>query len=397
MVATIGIAVHRKAARLAVLERRGRTFALVLERRWDRAAVGTLPELLRAVLSEVPASLKKARVALALSPGDLACADRWIPLEGIQSANLARIGPAMCEARCAGETVETLAVDLVPAGQAVQAVALSRESLEAIVHAASGFPLALVTSIPSVLSSFFPDLSLTCEGEAFEIRSGAWRARPVDSVEETSGNLTVGSLEVPAVLAPAVAVALIDPDEVPNALRATPAGRPTFVRRHRDALLGIAAAAALCLASLGVRFHQELRSERAGIESARRAELELWRRFLPSDEPRPGKLLRIMSDRLRGLGEGSGSDPTPSALGFWSEIAAHFPDPDALGLTLDALDLASDGGRLLARVPAAVEDPLKNASQLEGHLARSRKLRLRGDYEVREGEVQIRLRLDYRP
>ena len=73
------------------------------------------------------------------------------------------------------------------------------------------------------------------------------------------------------------------------------------------------------------------------------------------------------------------------------------PEPEALGLTLESLDLAPDGGRISARLPAVKEDPLKNASQLESRLNQSSRMTARGDYEVRDGQVQVRLRMDYKP
>jgi hypothetical protein len=104
-----------------------------------------------------------------------------------------------------------------------------------------------------------------------------------------------------------------------------------------------------------------------------------------------------MRERLSDLGEIPGSTDFPSALAFWGEIGKRMPDPEAIGMTLESLDLAPDGGRISARVPAIQGDPLKNASQLEGQLNQSRKMAARGDYEVREGQVQVRLRLDFRP
>jgi hypothetical protein len=157
----------------------------------------------------------------------------------------------------------------------------------------------------------------------------------------------------------------------------------------------VLAAAALLLAAVGVFFHRRARQEEADLRAVRQGLADLSTRLLPDRPAADPGLLRALKFRLADGADGAGAPP--SALAFWSELARHFPDPEAIGLTLESLDLAPEGGRLSARVPAAADDPLKNAARLEGELNQSPKVRTRGDYEVKDGQVLIRLRMDYKP
>jgi hypothetical protein len=391
MALILGAAILRRSASILLVQQTGRAASILFERRLDRAPGSTPAEMLRALLTMAPAPVREELLVIALSPADLACSDGWTLPEAMPD----RVGPSLCEPRCASETLETLIVDAPISGRAVQAVALDLQRTNALLDAAGARTLAVVTAVPAALATF-GTVSLTQGGERIEVHGSSWRAYPVDGPDEP-GTQKWRDLEIPNTQAAAFAAAVCDPDAVPNLLHAIPKHRKTWVHRLRDPLVNVGVAAVLCLAALGVRFHRDAILERNETAAARRVEKELWQRYLPAEEPREGHLLKAMQDRLADLGEGGSGPEFPSALAFWGEIGRQMSDPDALGLTLESLDLAPDGGRIAARVPAVKEDPLRNASQLEGKLNESRKMSARGDYEVRDGQVQVRLRMDYRP
>jgi hypothetical protein len=337
---------------------------------------------------------------VALSLADLACGDAWDLPDAMRGKAAARVLESIGEARCASETLETLVVDAKHSDRRIQSVAMDRAQFQTLLDVLAGYSPALVTAAPLALAEVFDPASFTCGGEAFSIAdepSGrSARAFPSDS-PDTTGALNWNGASIPFEDAVAFAAAVCDPEQVPNLLNTQARYRKTFARRFRDPLVSVAAAAALCLGALGVRFHRDVVREREELAAARRAELELWARYLPSQEPREGRLLRSLRERLDDLGESAGAAEFPSALAFWGEIGKQMPDPEALGLTLESLDLAPDGGRISARLPAAKDDPLKNASQLEAKFNQSSKMTARGDYEVRDGQVQVRLRMDYKP
>jgi hypothetical protein len=356
-------------------------------------------ELLRTLLESLPPQYHRSRLTLALSLSDLACGDSWTLERALPAKTASKIQTAMCETRCASETLESLAVDSAHSHNTMQAAALDRASLGALVDVARGFNLALITAVPAALAAVFETIEMSQGGERVQVFLGpqgpCWRAFPVDGSEDP-GSATWKGRQIPFEQAPAFAAATCDPEAVPNLLNALPQYRKGFLKRFRDPLLNIGAAAALCLAALGLRFHRDCVREEKELAAARRAETELWARYLPAEEPREGRLLKAMHDRLGELGETSGAE-FPSALAFWGELGKHFPDPEALGISLESIDLAPDGGRLNARVPEVKGDPLKNASQLEGNLNQSKKMSARGDYEVQNGAVLVRMRMDYKP
>ncbi len=326
--------------------------------------------------------------AVALSPSLLDEAGSWTS----PKADL-KVQTALAEARTLDGGSKPLAIDVVARGKAALGIALQRTQLDAL--AAQG--LSLVTSSPAALAALFGALCLNAGGERLEIRldgrgSPQWRVRPTSAPDDVAP-LRYQTLEVLPAQAAALAAALVDPEAVPNLLRNHPSYQIPFVRRFRDALLGVTAAAALLCAALGVRFHREAARENAVLEQLRTRELQAWDRLLPGQEPRPGRLLQAVREQL---GDTVGPKQA-SALAFWGELARHLPDPDALGLTLESLDLAPEGGRLSGRLPVSKDDPLKAAAQLEGALGQSKKMTLRGDSEVREGQVHVRLRMDYSP
>jgi hypothetical protein len=391
MALTLGAAILRRSASILLVQQTGKAPSILFELRIDRTPGSTPGQVLQSLIALAPAPVRGERLAVALSPADLACGDAWTLSEAMPD----RVGPALCEPRCAFETLETLFVDAPISGHVVQAVAFDRRRTADLLEAAGNRTITVITAVPAALA-MFGTVSLTQGGERIDINGSSWRATPVDGPDEP-GTLKWRNLEIPATHAAAFAAAVCDPAAVPNLLHGMPRHRKTWAHRLRDPLVNVGAAAALCLAALGIRFHRDAILERNETAAARRVEKELWLRYLPVEEAREGRLLKAMHDRLADLGEGGSGPEFPSALAFWGEIGRQMPDPDALGLTLESLDLAPDGGRLAARMPAVKEDPLKNASQLEGKLNESRKMSARGDYEVREGQVQVRLRMDYRP
>ena len=54
-------------------------------------------------------------------------------------------------------------------------------------------------------------------------------------------------------------------------------------------------------------------------------------------------------------------------------------------------------GRLSARVPASEGNPLQNAALLESSINQSAVVAARGEFERREGEITVRMQLDYKP
>jgi hypothetical protein len=306
----------------------------------------------------------------------------------------------LVEARCAGETLDEIAIELRPDGRSLQTLALRRERLGEIRRALGGRPVRLLTSIPAAVAQVFGECAFTAGGERIEVFREAgelrWRARPDDGPDDATV-LRWRDQEVPAAHAAAFAAAVCDPDQVPNLAGQLPGARAALLRRLRDPLVNVAAAASLLLGAAALHFHREAGREKTALAAARQAREELAARLLPGETVPEGRLLSALQRRLAESGEGAASPEGPSALSFLKEIGAHFPDADALGLSLESLDLAPDGGRLAARVPAAKDDPLRNASLLEGALNQSKRLKARGDYAVRENQVQVRLRMEYRP
>jgi hypothetical protein len=276
---------------------------------------------------------------------------------------------------------------------------LERAELEAIKKAASGFELSLLTAVPAVLSRFYGTVSFSHSGERFECLKEpsliSWRSYPCDGLAET-GSISWDGLELSFSQAAAFAAAGVAPDAVPNILDSTPEAKIAWVRRLRDPILCASAALALCFGGMGLHFHRSASKDRAELETIQQAERELGQRYLPGDSIPSGGFLHRVKERVSEA-DASGGARNASALGFWEEVGRQFPDVNEMGLTLESLDLAPDGGRISARVPAGKEDPLKNASDLEAQLNRSKKLTARGDYEVKDREIQVRLRMDYKP
>lgn len=405
MSTTIGVAIARRGASL-VVAKSGRERAEILHAASvPRAAGVPASQSLTDLLQRLPPDLRKSPLRLALSPADLACADVMDRPEGVHDSALARLGPALCEARCAGESVEELSADVMPLGAALCAVAVRSSVLADLRRAAAdqSMPLTLVTAVPAALAKSLPPEvnEVRWGGEHIEFKRAdgevRWRAFPVEGeVENGNGPIIIEGTEAPLEHAAALAAAVTDEDSVPNLLRGAADAPRSRLARYRAPLLGIGAAAMALFLALGWRFHADRAASMAEGKEAAKAGRELWKKYLPGQAPADGGLLSAMRRRLSEIGEIEGGEAGASALSFWAEIARHLPDPDAIGLTLETLDLSPDGGRLAARVETAPGDPLKNAALLEGRLNNSDRLTARGDYETRDQEVHVRLRIDYR-
>jgi hypothetical protein len=368
-----------------------------------RSASNLLTELLAALSPD----FRKAPLSVALSSAEFACADAWQPPEPLARSGLMSVAAPLCEAKCAGETLEELSLDVVPAGRGLEAVALPNDVLRDLRRAAesSGMALGLVTSLPSVLAHAFPReefVRLQFAGDQIEVRKDdgriSWRSFPVDLAERAapSAPLKWGTAEISPDEAPACAAAVVDPDIVPNALRGAPDAPRSFLAKFRGPVLRLAGAAAAMLLALGLWLDVKARAAERDLSALAEIERGFWKDLLPGQSPRDGELLRTIRDRVREAGDLQGQRDWPSALSFWAEIGRHMPDAEALGMTLESLDLSPEGGRLTATVTAHAGDDLRNAALVEAKLNASPRMTARGDFERRDKEVQLRLRMDFR-
>jgi hypothetical protein len=404
---TIGVAVARNCADLAVVEVRRGKATLLFDGHIDRAEGQSPSVVLQSLLSAVPKDLARNPIHVALSWGEFACADA-LPLPGrVKSSAISKVAPGLCESRSAGEALEDLSIDVLPRGEGVWALALGSEILSGLTTVAgvSGLVLGLVTATPVALAEVLEDdasLQLVHGGERTEIRKekgrAAWRVFPVNRAAWQEGGEipTILGLQVTPGQAGAVAVALADPLVVPNILRGAPDAPRTFGARFHRPLSWLGVAAALFFLSLGLFFRAVEARSRSEQKAALAQEEGLWKKFLPERPRKQGELLRTMKEILKDSGGVSVEGDFPSALAFWAEIAVHLPDVEPMGMTLESLDLTPEGGRLSAVVVSVPGDPLRNAALLEGQLGLSERLAARGDYETREKDIQVRLKMDYR-
>ncbi len=401
---SIGIALARKGGSLAVVESDRKAARLLFEHHVPRTegtgAARTLAELLEAL----PAEWRKvARVSIALSASDCATADVWELPAGFRGSALAKLLPALTEARSAGDNLEELAIHGVTVGGTVRAIALRNELLGEIrtALASAGLKAALVTSIPAALADAFSGharLVVPCPGETVELlkRDGRaeWSSFPVDGASQDPGvPLTWKGASVPLALAPAFAAAVARAESVPDALRGAPDAARGFAGRLRSPLLGVGGAAALLLLALGIRFETDRAHSAAILARARMDERGLWKKHLPDEPAVEGGFLRALKTRLKASGESPDESSQPSALDLWCEIGKRLPEVEGLGLTLESLDLSPEGARLVAAVAAPPEERLRHASLLERSLNAGDAISASGDFEARERDVQVRLRI----
>jgi hypothetical protein len=401
---SIGISIGRHAAGIVVAEIGGGKTRIAWSHQAPRAGGQSASKALEDVLRQLPDTFRGLSVSLVLSPGDLACSDVVDLSPGVTHRSLPRLGPALCEARCAGESMEDLSADLVPAGSQVHAVAMRTRAVEELraVVIGRGLSLKLVTAAPIAMGYAFRDgpLDITAAGERCQLErigdSLTWRSFPVDVVEDQvlKGALSLNGDPIPAGQAAAIAVILADPDEVPNLLCGLPGAPRSFGARCRNAFLALGVTAILLLGALAFQFDRESRINASDLNQVRQAENRLWAKYLPGRAPREGELLRAMKRHLAETGAQSSEAGPLSVLTLWAEIAKQLPDVDELGVTLETLDLSPEEGRFTFRVPAPADDPMRNAALIEERLNKSDKIRARGDYEVKDKEVVVRLRVE---
>ena len=361
-----------------------------------------------ALLGTLPVEYRRYPVSLALSAAECACSDTWELPSGLSQRAAAKLSGVLCEARCAGETLETLSLDVRGNGPLIAAVALKTDLLVDLQRAASarGFKLRRITSVPAALADVFSSetsLRVRFPGEEISIQREKnrtqWRSFPHDRDEGTAGpneEVPWQGTRVPMQLAPAFAAALADSDRVPDALRGLPGAPGRILERLRIPIVGLAAAATLFLLALGIHCQSRRAETERYLMAVRTLESDLWKRHWPARLPKEGGLLLAMRAYLRESGTQPDESSAPSALSLWSEIGKGLPDVESLGMTLESLDLSPEGGKLVATLPVVPGDKLRNAGLLENGLNQSERILVRGEYEAREKDVQVRLRIDAR-
>lgn len=403
----IGIAVGRREVSAVVLSRRGGTAKVTFECAVPRPAGTSVAEALRAALAALPEEFRKgAPVFLALSPLDLATDDFWEAPRGMSSRALAEILPALVEERTLGETLEGLAFDVRKVGPTLRAAALPAEDAAGLAGTLreAGLVPARLTSITAALAAAFPEPAetrLLWAGFSLSLRrdpGGAVirEASPAgdEDASELHPPLSWKGIEVTSPGRAAALAAVAAPtDLVPCALRGLPGAPRSWTERFRGPLLAASFSAAALLLATGLHFRTERRACEAELAALERAESELWERHFPGRR-RDGELARALR---KALAQEEAASETPSAFALFGELARNFPDAEALGISLQALELSSEtGGRLQAVIPAASGDPLRTAAHLEEKLSESRLFRARGDFEAQGSVVQVRLRLELR-
>ena len=407
MAIRIGVSISRGAADLVLVEMRKGARSIAGEIHLTHSPETDPVDELRVLLESLSEDQRMGPVFLALSSGVFACDGIWAPpSEKIKRSAIPKIAPTLCEARTAAEKLETLAVDAVEEHSLIHGIAIESDLLERVreVVKSSGLTLSLVTAAPAVLASVLPEeesIELPYGRETVRVEKGksgrSCRSFPKDAAEAEGGiSFTLEGVELQARQIVAFALAVCDLDRVPNALRGASDAPRSFLRRFRRPVVALGVAAALFLLSVGLYFRGETRRYERELEAARRMEASLWKDYLPDETRTQGLLVRSMKDRLLEVGENPTDSTFPSALRFWAEIGKHLPDVEAMGMTLESLDLSPEGGRLEAVVATVPRDPLKNAALLEGKLNESGKMTTRGDYETRGNKIQVRLRMHYR-
>lgn len=437
---SIGIVIGRRELTLAGLVGEGRGQTLAFRSRMPRAPGTTLAASIKELLAGLDGGWRRCEVRIALSPGELACADRFdtpFPSDGQVQA----VAGSLAEGRSAGETAESLAVDALlldrtPGGSLVELSAISMTVLDAVRSAVrEALPhgkLTLVSSMPAVLArAFAPQpgpyvVAFQAGGEGF-ILSGrgeelpSVRCFPLEDgrllspvkLQAAASGLDVSGVSIrvlgaaegiilkcgvrtePA-FACAVAMATLDAATLTNVLRGAPDAQKSIGSRLERPLVFLAGAAAILLFAAGLVFHMKARRAEAALDRMAGQERKLWNEYLPGQKYKPdglaAALKRALDERQRTAEANRGA----SALAIWDELARAMPDPDALGLALDSMQLDTEGGRFTAKVDTKPGDPLANAALLEHALNASERLSARGEFEARDHAVTVRMRLGYR-
>ncbi len=449
----IGIALGRREGSVVGLEFAGATARVAFSYHLARTADLGEPSLLAALLTQLPAPWHSASIAIALSPGALACSD-YLRVPYRKERQIQSIARSLAEGCCAGEICEDLAVDVTILSQAqgerpVAVLAISQDLLKelretvkrirpkASVETISAIPVALYEALslyPSSRASSerrseavgAPKLLLSA-GEAFLLpldpaAKKGWRAFPLNDAQEGAGTHSVeevrgmlptlsdceiysgsdllempGGVQIESRYAAAAAIAQLEPRERPNLLR----GAPDAPLQTRERLLrpffGALTAAILFCTCAGLFFEFRLRDIQAQQKEGADYEEKLWATCFPGRHYRPQGLSEALREERERQAKDREANGTPSALSFWSAIGAVWPDPNPLGLTLESLQLGLLEGRLTARLPSTPGDLLLGPAQLEQALNRSSELTARGEFEAQTNATLVRMRLDYHP
>jgi hypothetical protein len=424
----VGVSIGRNAVAIAGVSA-GRRACIEFSAVAPRVAESTPALSLAAALEKLPAEWRTADVFIAISNGDLACADCFeVPFSS--ESQIEAVTGSLAESRCAGFSAEDLATDLqrvivTKNGAVVQIVAIPHTSLNAlqacVKKSLPGARLKCVTAIPAALSAVLPREGChgyAAAGEGFVISAEntipVWRSFPVNaaSADQTlaarasaqSAEATLyssevplrGMAEVPVALAAAAAVTLSEPGKIANVLRGAKDAPRSSVARLRGPLTFAGAAAAILLLAAGLYFDKQTHEFESSAQAVENAERKLWESALPHETYKPLGLTARLKKILAQQNKVAEANKYPSAFGFWSEMASVLPNADQIGMSMESLQLGPDGGRLMGKVNKGTSDPLSNASLLESALNNSESLAARGEFETHETEIVVRMRLDYR-
>ncbi|MCK6498650.1 MAG: hypothetical protein L6Q38_04130 [Nitrospira sp.] len=392
------------------------------------------------LLGRIPAEWRGGDLRIALSPALLGCADTLeSPFQ--TEKQVSAVVESLAEERCAGENAEDLTVDFALNGKiagkaTIEVVALRtallRSLLETVHARLPAATVSLITSAPAVLKrALVPKeieggLALLLPGEVFESGSEGdglpiFRAFPVAALregiqdrvaariqaDETAARFLCAwdpdhrvklkaGIECPVAHAIPTALALTDPETLPNLVSRLPE-HSNGSRHLRKAYLGVLAAAAMLLLVAGLYFDRKAKHVSERLDACSEIEASLWKTYLPHTRFVPDALAERMRAELELHRKATEANRLPSALAFWGQVGRRMPAPDKIGFSLDELSFAPDGGRLAGRVKAEPGDPLRNAALLERALNESEALDARGEFESRGDEIVVRVRLDYRP
>lgn len=455
----LGIAAGRRGLHAVGLERTGREFALGARWQTARAPGESLPTALERLLVSIPDEWRDSEVHLALSPIDLACAD-LMEVSYRSEDPLTRVAPSLAEGRCAGETVEELAIDVLMTGRLgdgslVQLAAIRSTRLKeltdlfarllpkATVGLITAIPFALLRAVPEGDGLWGVPLSASGEGAVWERKGGevhalrvfpiegfplsppdfanaasgrpsttrgAWFAlleQNVHALNSTSDQLHIldGPTPVRGVvsesIAPdelaAVGAGLLDPDRSLNLLRGAPGAPRLVTEQIRAPLLACAVAATVLFVAVGLYCDLCARQYEQDLVRCAEKEQAAWKALLPSEAYQQGTLAARLQREVISSQQMQSANAQPSALRLWGELGAAMPQADQVGLALEELHLTRRGGRMQAKVPAAEGNPLQNASLIEASINRSAAIAARGEFEKRDAQITVRMHLDYKP
>jgi hypothetical protein len=385
--------------------------------------------ILRQALQELPSN-DISCVRIALSPAFLACAG-IIDVPYRKESQVAQVAKSLAEATCAGETAEEIEVDFqvgerTASGSSIELIAVRKAALIQIidtVHAIlpscridtiSALNAVLAESLqcaPAKVIEFPGEAAiLSMEGRFSRCRMFPWNSSP-DAPDDTSARLAklgvpagatfydkdadilVSGRETKARYSGAAAVLFANQSHVPNLMR--PLNQSWSAPVYTQLRVAAIAASVLLLA-LGFLFNRQKDAQDGELQMLAAVEESLWKSAWPAEPFKQDELLpkvkRILTEHKK-LCE---ANSFPSALKFWAEFAASMPDPDKLDFSLESLQLSSVEGRMVARVAAPPDKQLSNAAEFEAALNSSKRIKARADYERRESEIVMRVRMDYR-